>query len=270
MEIGKGLAADKTSQLAEARAMLSASGKSPRKIGEESRLKVIQWLYRWGYSSTSCIQELLGRTAGGYAQKLTRQGWLVATKTESGIPAHYFTLSERGLQEAERHADSLLLYPEIDKYRVNQQQIRHYLIAQMVTINALCNGAIVDYETERMYSQQGDKPGEKRPDFVWEAASAHRIAGEIELSAKWAKHLDEFVLGIVRALHHQNVQPAKFNRFVIISDSPAIIERYRKVMTPGEKLNIWKKNQRSHWVVDKTTTVPAWLIDKVDFQLIDR
>jgi hypothetical protein len=270
MEIGTEMASGKASQLAEARAALAASGKSPRRIGEESRLKVIQWLYRWGYSSSSCIQELLERTAGGYAQKLARQGWIVATKTESGIPASYFTLSERGQQEAERHTDILLQYQEIDPYRVNQQQIRHYLIAQIATINALRNLIVVSYETERMYSKQGDKPGKKRPDFVWKAASGHLIAGEIELSAKWARRLDEFVLAIANALQTTNEKPAQYSRFVIVSDSPAIIERYREAMSPGAKLDIWKKNQRSHWVIDKTIIVPAWLINKVDFQLIER
>lgn len=271
METGTEHATDnKARQLAAARLALAASGKSPRQIGEESRLQVIHWLYRWGYSSAACIQAMLGRTAGGYAQKLARQGWLVATKTESGSPVCYFTLSERGLQEAERHAHILLPYPEIDPYRVNQQQIHHYLTAQAATINALRNGVIEDYETERMYSQEGDKAGEKRPDFVWKMTSGLRIAGEIELSAKWARHLDEFVLGIARALHFQSGQQARFNRFAIISDSRAILERYSTAMQPNAPLKLWTKNQRNHWMIDKTIAVPAWLIEKVDFQLIER
>lgn len=269
MEVSAEITANKLSQLEDARAALASSGKSPRKIGEESRLRVIDWIYKWGYSSSSCIQALLERTAGGYAKKLACQGWLGATKTESGIPAHFFTLSKRGLQEAERHADFLLPYPEIDPYRVNQQQIRHYLIAQMATINAHQNGVIAGFRTERMISLDGDKPGEKRPDFVWQTASGHLIAGEIELSAKWDRRLDEFVLGIARALHVSNDRPARFHRFAIISDSKAIIDRYRTAMQPEVPLHIWKKNQRQHWAVEKSIVVPDWLITKVDFHLLD-
>lgn len=74
-------------------------------------------------------QFLLGRMSGGYLLKLAKQNWLVSTKTKSGIPSAYFTLSEIGLQEAERHSDKLFRYVEIDQLKVDQSKIRHYLIA---------------------------------------------------------------------------------------------------------------------------------------------
>lgn len=270
MRSEKLISSERLNQLAAARAVLADSGKSPRQLGIEARLKVLIWLYRWGYASADGIQSMLGRTVGGYAQKLVRQGWLVATKTESGSPEYCFTLSVRGLEEAERYTPILLKYPEIDPYRVNQQQIRHYLIAQSATVNALNSGAVVEYETERMYSHSGDRPGEKRPDVVWTMASGLRIACEIELSAKWERHLDQFILGIARALQSQNGQTAKFDRFAVITDSPAILRRYRDAMRPDAPLNIWSKNQRNHWAVDKSIKVPAWLIERVDFQLLGR
>ena len=260
----------RSEQLAKARAALAQEGKSPRELGDDARLKVLNWIYQWGYSTSTCIQAMLGRTSGGYSQKLVRQGWLVATKTESGSPEYYFTLSERGLQEAERYASILLPYPELDPYKVNQQHVRHYLIAQMATINALGSGVVMDHETERMCCQQGDKPGEKRPDVVWKMSSGLRIACEIELSAKWNRHLDQFVLGVARALQSNDNQPSRFDRFAVICDSPAILDRYRAAMMPNSPLNIWSKNQRNHWAIDKTITVPAWLIGRVDFQLIGR
>jgi hypothetical protein len=256
------------SQLAAARAVLAATGKNPHQLGVESRLKVIEWIYRWGYTSATIVQLLLGRTSAGYAQKLARQCWLVATKTKTGIPNLFFTLSEQGRQEAERHSITLYRYSEIDPYKVNQQQIRHYLIAQSSTINALNAGVITGYETERMFSGEGDKSGVKRPDIVWVTKAGLRIGGEIELSAKWARDLDDFVLGIARALQSGGDKPAQYNRFVIVSDSPAIINRYRAAMQPGATLSMWKKDQRGHWVIDKTTKVPDWLFGKIDFHLI--
>ena len=257
-------------QLAVARNVLAATSKSPRQLGNESRQIVIDWTYRWGYTTAMIIQHLLGRTSGGYAQKLARQGWLVATKTESGMPNAYFTLSMQGLQEAERNTEELFRYPEIDNYKVNQQQIRHYLIAQNATLNGLHAGIIARYETERMFDQSGDKLGVKRPDVVWHTQAGLKIAVEIELSAKWERTLDEFVLGITKALHSTENSPARYNRFAIISDSKAIIERYQAVMQPSVNLSIWKKNQRGHWIIDKTISVPNWLINKIDFQLIGK
>lgn len=257
-------------QLAAARAVLAATGKSPRLIGIESRQAVLDWIYRWGYTSSTVVQLLLGRTSAGYAQKLARQGWLTSTKTKSGTPISYFTLTELGLHEAERFACALHRYPELDTYKVNQQQIRHYLLAQNITLNGLRAKTVSNYETERMFDQSGDKSRVKRPDIIWQTNTDLHIAVEIELSPKWDRDLDEFVLGITRALNSQENQPSTYNRFAIITDSEAIIERYRAAMLPGASLAIWKKNQRNHWVKDKTVSVPDWLINKIDFQLISK
>lgn len=270
MEVSVEKATGNASQLAEARAVLATSGKSSRQLGNESRMKVVDWIYAWGYTSSSIIQEWLGKTSGGYAQKLVKQGWLTATKTESGIPATFYTLTELGLQEAERHAPELYRYPESDPYKVNQQLIRHNLLAQQITVNGLKSGAITSFQSERMFAGDGDKSGIKHPDVVWVATCIQRIGVEVELSAKWARDLDEFALMIIKALQTSNGKPAQYSRFLIVSDSPAIIERYRKAIVPEATLNIWKKNKRNHWVIDKTTNVPAWLSEKVDFQLIER
>ena len=255
-------------QLTAARAVLAAKGKSPREIGLESRIKVLSLIYRWGYTSSTLVQLFLNRTSGGYAQKLVKQGWITSTKTESGTPAAYFTLTERGLQEAERHTKALYRYTEIDPFKVNQKQIRHYLLAQNATLNGLHASTISFYETERMLPQTGDQSGIKRPDVVWHTLAGLKVGVEIELSAKWARNLDEFVLGIARALHATESQSSKFDRFVIISDSPAIISRYQTAMQPNADLSIWEKNSRNHWVIEKTIKVPAWLINKVDFHLL--
>lgn len=258
---------NKAEQLAAAREKLAMMGKSPRELGQESLLKTLGWIYEWGFSSSECIQNLLDRTSGGYAQKLARKGYLLQTKTVSGTPIHFFTLTRTGLEHAERNALTLLPYPEIDPYRVKQQEIRHYLVAQNATLNALNSGGISDFLTERMY-REGDESGVKRPDFVWISKSGLRIAGEIELSAKWDRDLDTFIRGIVLALRSTGEQAAKFDRFIIASDSKAIVERYRTAMLPDAFYAVWIKNQRGHWEIEKRFSVPNWLIQKVDFHLI--
>ena len=257
-------------QLAAAREKSKQKGKSPRELGELALRKTIDWIYKWGFTSSGVVLDLLQRTAGGYSQKLSRQGWLIATKTESGIPSHYFTLSQAGLQEAERRSETLCRYPEINCFKVNQKLIRHDLLAQESTINSLNRGAILGFETERMFMKNGDARGIKHPDVVWLLHSGARVGIEIELSSKWDRDLHEFILQIAHALHSSSEKPARFDRFAIISDSSAIIKNYKEAMAPGASLPVWQKNSRGHWAIEKKIAVPDWLISKVDFRLISK
>ena len=260
----------KKDQLAAARASLAAKGKSPREIGHESLLKVIQWIYQWGYTTSSTIQMLVGRTSGGYANKLTNQGWLIYTKTASGSPTGFYSLSEKGLAEAERHTPCLYHYQEINPYKVDQLQIRHNILAQSSTVNGLNEGTIISYETERMLVVDGDKFCQKRPDVVWTTKSGLRAGVEIELTAKWGQKLDEFILRVAVGLTSAEGKSATYDRFMIASDSPAIISRYQDAVKPGALVSSWKKSPRNHWIQDKTEPVADWLISKVDFYLIKK
>lgn len=254
---------DKLEQLAGARIKLASSGKSPRQIGEESRQLVFEFIYRFGFTSADLLLLLLGRTAGGYAQKLVKQGWLTETKTASGYPvAAFYTLSITALEEAERQAERLLPYVELDPFRVPQHLIKHNLIVQQMTINALRAGKINGYKTERMISTNGCTAGTKLPDVAWITKSNHLIGIEVELSARWGRDLDDFILKIIRSLVSDENRPAQYSRFEIATDSPAIKARYEASIKPGAVVTQWKKNNRNHWVVDKTYQVPAWLVEK--------
>ncbi len=217
---------DRATQLQLAREKLQKSGKNPTEIGKSNLLKILLLIYRWGYTSPTIAQIFLGITRGGYLQKLTDQGFLRKVKTESGNPKFIYTLTGTGLAEAERHSSNQVQYVEIDPYRINQQLLRHNLIAQEITINSLLAGVIDDYQSERMLSIQ-DKPGQKRVDACW-LKSIVKIGIEIELSKKWDRKLDEFVGGVISAIEN-NI----YSQFIIFSDSPAIIAAYSVAMQPG-------------------------------------
>jgi hypothetical protein len=253
---------EKTEQLKLARAKLRETGQSPTVIGKSNLLKTLLLIYLWGYTIPSIVQLFLGITRGGYLQKLTEQGWLRKVKTESGNPQAIYTLTESGVAEAERHAAIQIRYIEIDPYRINQQLLRHNLLAQEITINALISGVIDDYQSERMLSTQ-DKPGQKRVDACWLKSTTIKIGIEIELSKKWDRKLDQFVSGVINALEN-NI----YNQFIIFSDSTAIIVGYSTAMKAGSPLKTWKKDQKGFWKVEKTDVVPDWLLNKVSFQLI--
>lgn len=246
---------------------------SPHARGEQKRRACIDWLYRWGYSSGPVLTRVSGAQQA-IAGKLVKAKLVVATRTEAGgvtkgTPAFYYTLTESGQEEAERLTEQLLRCPEVeDRYRVNQQQLRHYLMAQMATINALDSNTVVSYETERQIDEAGDKIGIKRPDVVWTLPAGKKIGIEVELSAKWDRKLDDFILGIARSLKINEVGLTRFERVTVVTDSPAIEKRYKAAMQPGQTMHIWKKNDRQHWTVEKSVQVPEWLIERVDFVLL--
>lgn len=246
-------------------------GESPRARGDKKQRQVIEWVYRWGYSSAEILRRVSGQAAQGYAKKLTEKGFLTATKTLSGIPRAYYTLSQPGLEEATRFAKMLLAYEETNAHKVSQQLIRHSLEAQTATVNAIDASLISEYSTERMMGAKR-RVDEKFPDVMWVMNDGSKTAIEIELSQKWSRKLDQFILGLVRSLQGTSEKPPRFDRYFIFSDSPALIENYRLAMNTSNKQNYWVKNERNHWVIDKTKdrNIPEWLLEKVSFHLIEK
>jgi len=68
-----------------------------------------------------------------------------------------------------------------------------------------------------------------------------RIALEIELSAKWDRNLDDFILKIIRALKSSEGNIPYVDRFIVVSDSPAIVERYKQAIQPTSSFQTWTK-----------------------------
>lgn len=238
------------------------NGQSPRARGRDKQARVLEWVYRWGHSTADVIRQVSAQQANGYAKRLVEKGFLRATKTASGMPKLYYTLTESGLQEVERHAVELHNYSELDPYRVNQQQIRHYLIAQRATITALQNDSIDDFRTERM-TGEADTAGKKRPDVTWLLPDDSRWGVEIELTGKWGQRQDQFVYEIYRAL----VQ-GDYSRFCVVTDSMGLEARYRASFA-RESVSVWTKNDRGRWEIDNEVDLPAWLKDHVTFVLIE-
>lgn len=237
-------------------------GVSPRERGRQKQAAVLDWVYRWGHSTADIIRQVSGQQANGYAKRLTEKGLLRATKTESGSPKQYFTLTQSGLEDVERRAYDLHNYVEIDPYRVNQQQLRHYMLAQRATINAIDEDEIDDFLTERM-THAADTTGKKRPDVTWIMPNESRWGIEIELSAKWDRRLDQFVFDICNALANK-----EYARFCVVTDSHAIESRYRQAFAQSQ-IPTWTKNGRGHWEKTGAVNLPSELLDQVTFLFLE-
>lgn len=249
------------------------AGTSPNQRAREKLERVVTWIRHWGFTSGYLISALSQAKSPGYSTRLVSGGMLNRISTEcggwrSGVPRQIYTLTNSGLELAERLSQHFMRYPEIDPLRVNQQLLRHDICAQLMTFHALAGEVIVGYETERIQYARGDRLNEKIPDVIWIINDGVRIAVEIELSAKWDRKFDEFRLRLLKGLYQLDGGKRQFDRVLICSDSPALLARYRDGFLRND-LVIWEKNSRGHWYKAKTISAPDWAADLIDFKLID-
>lgn len=253
---------------ATARAVLKATGLSPSELGEKNRQIVVDWIYQWGSTSSSIVQELLDRTSGGYAASLVKRDILVETRTAAGyFVKTFFTLSPLGLELAEKNALQLNRYPEIDPYRVNQRLLRHDLITQELTLSAWKAGLLSIFVPARCAPATG--PGEKRPDTTWVLNGGLRVGMETELTGKWDRDLDDFVMGIWQAVLPTGTNAkSRFDKFILFTDSKKICERYEQAFEPGSVVRTWAKDSRGHWQVTGKRELPSEVRSKIEFKVI--
>lgn len=244
----------------------SLANKSPRERGDEKMRIALDWIYRWGWAAPTTLDLLAGTTGRGLGSRLVKRGLLARTRTQSGggqkgVPAAILTLTQHGLEEIERVRDTLLAY-ELDPYRTRQDQLRHYQLTQIATARNLGKDAIQAFMTEKELAAQS-KAGIKQPDTVWVLQSGAKVAVEVELSAKWARDLDQFVAATIQSLSPQADGKPRFDMAIVASDSPAIIRRYKAAFQPGATYQEWGKDVQRRWVVIRTLAVPAWVEAKV-------
>jgi len=261
-------------RLAELRAELKAEGRSTRQMGKERIYFALDWIYRWGWSSPSIIDGTTGATRRGLCAKLVRASLLIETKTAAGriledLPGKIVTLSDEGLAHVEKHKQEqeLMDYP-LNPYKVNQSLLRHDLLSQKATLKNLLDGKIQSFKTPRELAAKS-QPGVKQPDVLWINEGGRRIAVEVELTAKFARKLDDFVWSVVLGLSQVGDREPLFDRCIVVSDSDAIVRRYRAAFQPGATVHRWIKNNQSHWKIEKTLNVPEYIQGKMLWQKID-
>lgn len=242
---------------------------SAHAMGEKHKRRVAVWTYAWGYTTAGLIRMLLEKEAYGWTTNAIKRGLLRATNTASGSPRQIITLTEKGQALAEQHMPQHFDYVERDPYKINQATIWHQLLAQRVTIKAMNSGEVNGIATERQDAAQSRR-GEKRPDVVWRLRDNTRVGVEMELSGKWERRLDEFVAGIITALSPAaDGRHARFDKFIVVTNSDAIVKRYEAAVSKGAYVRLWRKNSRGVWEVCEVNEVPDWLGQKIEFRKIE-
>ena len=240
----------------------------PRARGEEKMRVALDWIYRWGWASPTTIELITGGNKSNLVTRLVNNKILRSTVTEyggglKGIPRQLLTLTSIGLDEAERIRETLIEY-ELDSYKIDQTKLRHDQLSQQATANSLLAGTTISFKTPNELAEQSAK-NIKQPDVLWVTKDNQRIGVEIELSAKWDRKLDQFVLSCIESMK----PPAKVDIIALITNSPAIEKRYIAAFTPGARLPVWSKNERGFWSQSHIETVPPWIDGKVICRIID-
>lgn len=241
---------------------------SAHAMGESHRRRVAIWTYVWGFTTAGLIRILLQKAAYGWTSNAIRRGLLRATNTASGVPRQIITLTDQGQALAEQHLPEHFDYIEREPHKINQATIWHQVQTQRVTIEALNAGEIDAIWTERQDAVRSRR-GEKKPDVVWRLPGNIRAGVEMELSGKWDRRLDDFVSSISVALSPAaDGRRPRFDKFIVITDSDAIVKRYTAAFAQGAHVRLWGKNRRGQWEVEHVNEVPDWLHEKIEFRVL--
>jgi len=262
----------KTSRTSAARAALPAKlgGKSSLERGKERTKQALEWIYRWGWASPTTLEMLVGAKRSGLALRLVKNNLLVSNKTlsrrtEKFLPGTFLTLTPTGKHLAEVDRDVQMPY-ECRPERINQNHLLHDEMAQRATAERMAAGTITDYKTEK--EMQGRSMNcVKHPDVGWTFPDGLRVSVEIELSPKWERDLHVFVHSTLLSLSRKD-GPARFDRMVLVTDSPAILKRYQAAFLPGANYSLWRKNDKGRWFAFQEATVPSWSTERIMWKMI--
>lgn len=266
-----GLQKKRIAQTARGRQAIQALGK-PATIQRDNLLRILQWLYRWGFSTSDILSNLLGRANKSHARRLTKDGWLQSVSIK-GYPT-YYVLTPKGLAEIVYQSNDLIEYKESDPYRVHLPTLHHYLLAQAETLAAMRSGNYDGYLTERMYRSfiNEDALPTKQVDVILLSQVesefqkiAYEFTGvEIELTPKWGAHLDQFICHII-----DDIQNGRLHNFLCISNSTVVLERYETAFTPGKKIARWQRNKVGRFTTTgEVLVIPQWISKHIDFRKV--
>lgn len=204
---------------------------TPIQRAEEKINFCLVWLYRWGFSSPSILNQVAGAVQPIcprlHALGLIKKNRLAAAGI-AGRPSYLVTLTPDGLAAASRVCEDNLQY----KPSIRETQIRHDLFAQIIALTLSRSGQIRSYIPARLLEGHNSSV----PDVLAVAGTAEQPALlfiEVELFKKLGNNLVTFSTKIYR---HLTKNPR--NIALIATDSHAVAAHYRKAFSPNTTRHI--------------------------------
>lgn len=253
----KGNYMDGKTALIKARAKFSEFGMSSTARGRQKLAVSCVWIYRHGYTSPDLLNRLVTNSGhSGIVRKLEREGLVVKTYMEGGglirgVPRHVLTLTTAGVALAETMVSVALDYEQNPSRVVRRDTLRHDMLVQFLTYQALARGGISGYRSERelMALNAEDVAARvssysvKVPDALWEYADGTATAVELELSPKWGRKFDDFRLGLFSGM-----RSGRWHGANIFMESPANHIRYIAGFADGVRVPRWVLSPSRHWI----------------------
>lgn len=253
------------------------AGRSPRQAGKEKELAGLRWIYRWGWAPPATVDLVASPGRRGLAARLVKKGLATSHPAPGGggvkgSPASVLTLTETGVSETEAVLPERLItpYPTAPERTIPWHQLRHDSLVQLWTARHLQDGRITEYAPPRELAARSVS-GVKQPDALWRSASGLAVAVELEMTAKKERELHQAALAILAAVHPGSETRPKgpYDVVAIISHSPAILERYRKLLAPGAKIQKYERDLSRHWRPAGQVAVPEWITGRVTLERIE-
>lgn len=227
---------DKKSSTTAARKKVAELVLTSREQGQKKKMDALNWVYLFGFTSREIIDGINGTARRGLTRTLVSKKLLLETRTGSGTPKFFYTLTLMGLCLVEAQLSLLMPY-QIDAHRYRQNKFLHDLIIQKTALTAQRNGDVFITEKERLLGSQGSQKNKKQFDLiVMDRRTGKKIGIEIELDGKWDRALDTFVQSCYLSITNKEVD------FIFIKTfSEAIKKRYQEAMKKGATYRTWKK-----------------------------
>lgn len=241
---------------ANARAAFAKMGMSPQARAREKIAESCLWIYRNGFTSPQVLQSLMGvQTRGSVARNLVNRGLAKSKYIEGGgllrgVPRYGITLTELGEEVALSRAEMQLPY-HFEPYRmIPASLVRHNILLQFLTLDAVQSGRATGYYTERELVQMNadattrrkSNLGKKIPDALWFIGN-DRAAIELELSPKWGNRFENFALDLL-----DGIRDGRWESVIIYMTSTQSHVRYTESLAAGASLHRWVLSPSRHLV----------------------
>lgn len=64
------------------------------------------------------------------------------------------------------------------------------------------------------------------------------------------------------------MQAARFDRYILVTDTPSILKRYQEHFRPNAVVTTWAKDAHGKWKSDGKLRLPAEVSAKISFELL--
>jgi hypothetical protein len=207
---------------------------SPKDRYQHKLMAVLEWIYRWGYTSDAVIQAIVGTKRPGFGKKLVDAGWLATVRAPVNADVrNLYLLSDAGLAEAARRHPEVLPYPEAHG-RISGL-VRHRLAIQWIVLANARDSHLSEREVRIRSSELEHKAFDA---LIYR--QGREIGIEAELSPKYGPKLDAFLLDCLDWTDHAS------RHVIVATDSEAILRNYQTRLAERELLR-HTLNANGHW-----------------------